>query len=78
MNKRQLLTSGFSAVIVVVLGSVAAAQDGSLMLERDGRIISLVPYAPNVLRVTMSVDKAAATAAPGYVLRWRGESWSAR
>src|SRR5512146_2494805 len=44
----------------------AAAQPAPLVLERDGRVISLVPYAPNVLRITMSVDKAAATAAPGY------------
>jgi alpha-glucosidase/alpha-D-xyloside xylohydrolase len=41
-------------------------QSGSLVLERDGRVISLVPYAPNILRVTMSTAKAAATAAPGY------------
>jgi alpha-D-xyloside xylohydrolase len=42
------------------------AQSGPLVLERDGRVISLVPYAPNILRVTMSTDRTAATAAPGY------------
>ena len=38
------------------------AQSGPLVLERSGRTISLEPYAPNILRVTMSIDKAAATA----------------
>lgn len=42
------------------------AQGGSLVLERNGRVISLERYAPNVVRVTMSVDKAPATSAPGY------------
>jgi hypothetical protein len=36
------------------------------VLERNGRVISLVPSAPNVFRVTMSSDKGAATGAPGY------------
>jgi alpha-D-xyloside xylohydrolase len=37
-----------------------------LVLERDGRVISLVPYARNILRVTLSTDKIAATGPPGY------------
>src|ERR1022692_3491175 len=53
-------------LIAVLLGGAAMAQGGPLVLERNGRVISLVPYAPNVLRVTMSTDQAAATAAPGY------------
>jgi alpha-D-xyloside xylohydrolase len=44
----------------------AVAQIGPLLREREGRVISLVPYAPNVLRVTMSIERAAATGAPGY------------
>ena len=50
----------------VSLGAVAMAQSGPLVLEREGRVISLEPYAPNVVRVTMSTDMAAATAAAGY------------
>jgi len=49
----------------VLLGLAAMAQ-GPLVLERNGRVISLDPYAANVLRITMSSDKAAATGAPGY------------
>jgi len=56
------------AVLVPLFFAVqhAVAQDGPLVLERDGRIISLVPYAPNIVRITMSTDRAAATGAPGY------------
>ena len=43
-----------------------AQQGGPLVLERNGRVISLEPYAPNILRVTMSVDSASAMSAPGY------------
>ena len=42
------------------------AQSGPLVLERPGRVISLEPYAANIVRVTMSTDKAAATSNPGY------------
>ncbi|MFP5226942.1 MAG: TIM-barrel domain-containing protein [Acidobacteriota bacterium] len=55
-----------------------AAQDGALVLQREGRVISLVPYAPNILRVTMSSDATAATADPGYgiVARPSVEGWT--
>ena len=36
------------------------------MLQRDGRTISLEPYAPNILRVTLSVDRATLASPPGY------------
>ena len=63
----KILAYGVSAALLVVsLGGSAMAQSGPLVLERNGRVISLEPYAPNILRVTMSIDKAAATGAPGY------------
>jgi len=47
-----------------LLTAEAIAQPGGpLVLERHGRVISLEPYAPNILRVTMSVDRASATSA---------------
>lgn len=68
MNRRRLLTYGF--VVLLITASLVAeviAQEGTpLVLERNGRLISLQPYAPNILRVTMSVDRASATSAPGY------------
>ena len=48
------------------LVGTAVAQDAPFVLLRHGRTISFEPYAPNVLRVTLSVDRAAATAPPGY------------
>ena len=53
-------------LLTVSLSGVALAQGGPLVLERDGRTISLEPYAPNILRITMSIDRAAAMGAPGY------------
>jgi alpha-D-xyloside xylohydrolase len=53
---------GFAAI-----GSVTVlAQDSKFVLVRDGRTIVLEPYAPNVLRITLSRDNASATGAPGY------------
>ena len=41
-------------------------------------MISLEPYAPNIVRVTMSTDRAAATGAPGYgfVAKPSAEGWT--
>jgi hypothetical protein len=53
---------GFRAI-----GSVTVlAQDNKFVLDRDGRTIVLEPYAPNILRITLSKDNATATGAPGY------------
>ncbi len=53
------------------------AQSGPLVLERGGRVISLEPYAPNVLRVTLGPDRNAVTSAPGYGITARpsAEGW---
>ena len=53
-------------VLLSYAGGAALAQTSPLVLEREGRVIALEPYAPNVLRVTISPDAAAAKAAPGY------------
>ena len=62
----------------VALVGAATAQDGPFVLDRDGRTISVEPYAPNILRVTMSTDKASATAGPGYgfVAKPSAEGWT--
>ena len=53
-------------LLTVSLAGIAFAQRSAVVVERDGRVISLVPYAPNILRVTMSNAKATATGAAGY------------
>ena len=67
-----------SVVLAVSLGGLATAQSTPLVLERDGRVISLEPYATNVLRVTMSTLKAEASGAPGYgfVAKTSAEGWT--
>ncbi len=56
-----------AAVGAGLMASLAAqAQESSFVLERDGRTIVVEPYAPNIVRVTLSRTTALATAAPGY------------
>jgi alpha-glucosidase/alpha-D-xyloside xylohydrolase len=61
-----------------LLAQEQAGQGSPLVLERQGRVIALEPYAPNVLRITMSADKAGATGAPGYgiVATPSAEGWT--
>ncbi len=53
-------------LLTVSIASVAIAQSAPFVLERNGRVISLEPFAANIVRITMSTDKAAATSAAGY------------
>ena len=55
-----------AAAWAIALAATTLAQSNGFQLERDGRVISLVPYGPNILRVTLSRDKAAAMSGPGY------------
>ena len=51
------------------IGSVtASAQTGNFVLDREGRTIVLEPYAPNILRVTVSKSLAGAVGPAGYGL----------
>lgn len=64
---KKLFSVGLCALLLgVSLKGTAVAQDAPLVLQRNGRTISLEPYAPNILRVTLSVDRAAAVSPPGY------------
>jgi hypothetical protein len=63
------------AVLALVAGIALAtvcsqAQNSSQRLElnRTGESIVLEPYAPNILRVTLSLQRESALAAPGYGL----------
>ncbi len=46
--------------------AAAAASAQPVALERDGSTIALEAYAPNVVRVTLSLDRKEALAGPGY------------
>jgi alpha-glucosidase/alpha-D-xyloside xylohydrolase len=74
-----LITGLVLAGAFLSASSLVAQQDnGPLVLKREGRVIALVPYAPNILRLTMSIDTAAATGAPGYgiVAQPSSEGWT--
>ncbi|MGO9317219.1 MAG: TIM-barrel domain-containing protein [Terracidiphilus sp.] len=53
-------------IAFLVGGSILVAQQSRVVLERGGSTIVLEPYAPNILRVTLSLNRAPALAAPGY------------
>src|ERR1700693_5882687 len=53
-------------MLALACAGVANAQTSPVVLDRDGGTIVLEPYAPNVIRVTLSLNKKAALAAPGY------------
>jgi alpha-glucosidase/alpha-D-xyloside xylohydrolase len=59
-------------------GGVALGQGIPLVFERNGAVISLEPYAPNVLRITMTTDRSAGAGAPGYgfVAKPSAEGWT--
>jgi alpha-D-xyloside xylohydrolase len=68
----------FVSLLLTLLVVFASAQSTPLVLQRDGRVISLEPYAANILRVTMSTDNSIATSAPGYgfVAKPSNEGWT--
>ena len=65
---------------MILLGTAAlSAQENQLVLTRGKSTIVLEPYAPNILRVTLSLNRALALAAPGFgvVATPAASGWSA-
>ena len=56
--------SGVAAI--VLLAATASLPAQKLTLTRDNATVVVEPYAPNIVHVTLSLDKARALAAPGY------------
>ncbi len=71
MNTARLLP------LLAALAPALTAQQ--LTLTRDNATVVVQPYAPNIVRVTLSLDKAQALAAPGYGVIARPDTagWSA-
>ncbi len=61
MNRRMVAVVVFS--LLACSGAVAQKQ---IVIERRDATVVLEPYAPNIVRITMSLKKDAALAAPGY------------
>ena len=59
-----------AALTILSVGAFAAAQSAdqakAFILDRQDRTIVLEPYGANIIRITMSSDKPAALAHPGY------------
>jgi alpha-D-xyloside xylohydrolase len=56
----------FLLLILISVCATAANADSNVVLSRDGSTIVLEPYASNIIRVTLSMNKDAALAKPGY------------
>src|SRR5579875_910210 len=53
-------------MLLSLLAAAGAHAQKQLVLSRQDATVSLEPYAPNIVRITISFSKDAATAKPGY------------
>jgi len=58
--------AGLFLMLILACAGVANADAAQVVLDRNGSTVVLEPYAPNIIRVTLSLDKDGALAAPGY------------
>src|ERR1700761_2335946 len=70
--------SSFRTGIYILLGAATAGlwlaplqaqqnpQQGPVVMDHDGSTVMFEPYAPNIIRVTLSMQHDPAVAAPGY------------
>ena len=62
-----LITTMFAVVMVVAASATGVAQTPEkVVLDRQEATVTLEPYAPNIVRVTLSLRKDDAIAGPGY------------
>jgi alpha-D-xyloside xylohydrolase len=77
----QKLPAVLAVLTGILLGASVSAQPigNHLQIDRKGQTIVLEPYAPNILRVTLSLKKEPALAAPGFgfVASPENSGWSA-
>ena len=52
--------------VIFAFSFAACAQDSRLVLDHGGSTIVFEPYAPNIIRVVLSMDKQQALGRPGY------------
>ena len=63
---RRVGLAALLAAAFVLPTQAEVAEDPQVVLDRDGSIIVLEPYAPNIIRVSLSLLKDQAKARPGY------------
>jgi alpha-D-xyloside xylohydrolase len=78
---KSLLRTSHTAMVLAAFAWIAIpsarADDSKLVLHRGGSTIVLEPYAPNIVRLTLSLKEDKALAAPGYgfVAKPMAEGW---
>ena len=68
---RQSFAAGVLSVALLTASSARAQKQ--VILQRDNATVTLQSFAPNIVRITMSLDKPAALAAPGYGISARAQ-----
>jgi alpha-D-xyloside xylohydrolase len=53
-------------MVAAIPGIALQAQENRIVIDRDGSTIALEPYAPNIVRVTLSTLKDQAVVGPGF------------
>jgi len=53
-------------LLAAFLAPLPAAAQSLATVERNGAFVAVEPYAPNIVRVTISLERALSDAAPGY------------
>ena len=62
-----LKSAAFGALVTLSLTCrFGWSADSQIVLSRQGRTVVLEPYAPNIIRITLSSDNSDALAGPGY------------
>src|SRR3954447_20580437 len=64
--KRWLWFAGLVGVMVSGAGVCSGQSSSQVVLDRKGETIVLEPYAPNIVRVTLSLQRENALTKPGY------------
>lgn len=59
-------TAWATVLAALSLAAPSLAQQPSVVMEHDGSTVMFEPYAPNIIRVTLSMQHDPALAAPGY------------
>jgi alpha-D-xyloside xylohydrolase len=79
MKRFSLALAVLAGIVLTTTGVLAQNPAQRLELARKGETIVLEPYAPNILRVTLSLKREPALAAPGYgfIASPSGEGWAA-
>lgn len=70
----------FQAAAISLFATAAAQAEPLAILDRHGAAVSVEPYAPNIVRVTIALDKGLATEAAGYGISGKADAagWTVR